>query len=507
MFPSGILQEIQMEIPNGVNPILLIAIPLGLTFVIPLLGFISKNIGKYIPILAMIFNVVVAGTLIPRVIKEPIIVSLGGFPPPFCINLMVDPLSAFLAALIALIGLMISIYATDYIRKGATQNYHMLYLLLLVGATGIVLTGDIFNLFVFYEILCISSYALVAYNGDKPGIESGMKYLIQGTVGSGLILMGIALLYGNFGTLNMAHIAQNIDSITQLSIFLPLILLIAGFGVEAALFPLNAWLPDAHSSAPSSISAILSGIAIKMGVYAIIRIIFTLFGASSMLHFILFVGLFTLLVGELAAFRQNNIKRMLAYSSTGQIGLIIFAFGLATALGIKGALFQITSHALAKALLFLAVGYMIYRSGSMEINSLAGMGKKMPLISLAFTIGVFSLIGFPPFIGFSSKFLIVKATLAQHDLLLTILLAFILLATVIEGAYFLRVIQTLYFKSNVQLTAQPRQITSLAALIPICLLMVLIIGIGIYPEVLSKILDCAAGMLLDRGEYIRSVLP
>jgi proton-translocating NADH-quinone oxidoreductase chain N len=496
-----------MDVSNGINPVLLIAIPLGLTFAIPLLGFISKHISKYIPILGMMFNLVVAITLIPRVINEPIIVKLGGFPPPFCINLMVDSLGVFLAALIALIGLMISIYAVDYIKKGATQNYHMLYLLLLIGATGIVLTGDIFNLFVFFEILCISSYALVAYNGDKPGIESGVKYLVQGTIGSGLILMGIALLYGNFGTLNMAHIAQKINSTTQISIFLPLALLITGFGVEAAMFPLNAWLPDAHSSAPSSISAILSGIAIKMGVYAVIRILFTLFGASSLLHGILFVGLLTLLVGEFAAFRQNNIKRMLAYSSTGQIGLIICAFGIASAMGIKGALFQITSHALAKALLFLCVGYMIYRSGSMEINSLAGMGKRMPLISFAFAIGVFSLIGFPPFVGFASKFLIVKATLAQHDLLLTIFLGFVLLATIIEGAYFLKVIQTIYFKDTIQQTNQSRNGTSVAALIPICILMVLIICIGIYPDVLSKILNSAAGMLLDRGEYIRSVLP
>ncbi|KPL15793.1 hypothetical protein AMJ74_00700 [candidate division WOR_3 bacterium SM1_77] len=490
-----------------VSPILLIAIPLGLTFCIPLFGFISKQIAKFIPVLGMLFNLVVAISLIPQVMEAPFTVSLGGFPVPFGINLVVDPLAVFLAGLIALVGLLISIYATYYIKKGDTQSYHMLYLLLLVGATGIVLTGDIFNLFVFFEILCISSYALVAYNRDKPGIEAGMKYLIQGTVGSGLILIGIALLYGQFGTLNIAHIARYIHSATPLSVFLPMALLITGFGVEAAILPLNAWLPDAHSSAPSSISAILSGIAIKMGVYAVIRIIFTLFGAHSLLHYVLFIGLLTLLVGEFAAFRQKNIKRMLAYSSTGQIGLIIFAFGLASAMGIKGALFQITAHAFAKALLFLAVGYMIYHSGSMEIDSLAGMGKKIPLVSIAFTIGVFSLIGFPPFVGFASKFLIVKATLAQQDLLLTIFLGFVLLATVIEGAYFLKVIQTIYFKNNKEQENQPQHSTSLAVAIPICILMVLIIGIGIYPEMLNKILSSAASMLLDRGGYIRSVLP
>lgn len=496
-----------MGISNGMNPVLLIVVPLGLTFIIPLCGMVSKRIAQYIPILGMLFNLAVVVSLIPRVMSAPVIVYLGGFPMPFGINLMVDPLALFLAGLIALIGLMVSIYALNYVRKGAIQNYHMMYLLLLIGSTGIVLTGDIFNMFVFFEILCISSYALVAYNGDKPGIEAGMKYLIQGTVGSGLILIGIALLYGRFGTLNMAHIAQQIHATTSLSVFLPMAFLITGFGVEAAILPLNAWLPDAHSSAPSSISAILSSIAIKMGLYAVMRILFTLFNAHSVLHFILFIGLLTLLVGELAAYRQNNIKRMLAYSSTGQIGLIVFAFGLASSMGIKGALFQITSHALAKALLFLSVGYMIYRSDSMEIDSLAGMGKKLPVVSLAFVIGVFSLVGFPPFIGFASKFLIVKATLARQDIVLTILLGFVLVATVIECAYFLKVIQTLYFQNNSKQPDQPRQSTSVAIMIPVFVLLVLIIGIGIYPAVLSNILDSAAAMLLDRGGYIRSVLP
>jgi proton-translocating NADH-quinone oxidoreductase chain N len=495
-----------MEIFKEMNPALLIAVPLGLTFIIPLCGLISKRITRYVPILATLFNLLLVISLIPRVMATPVIIRLGGFPMPFGINLFIDPLALFLAGLIALIGLMIAIYAVHYIKEGAIENYHMLYLLLLTGSTGIVLTGDIFNLFVFYEILCISSYALVAYNRDKPGIEAGMKYLIQGTVGSGLILIGIALLYGRFGTLNMAHIAQYIHSATPLSVFIPLVFLITGFGVEAAILPLNAWLPDAHSSAPSSISAILSSIAIKMGVYAIIRIIFILFNAHSLLHFILFIGLLTLLVGEFAAFRQNNIKRMLAYSSTGQIGLIIFAFALASTMGIKGALFQITSHALAKALLFCAVGYLIYRSGSMEIDSLAGMGKKIPFVSFAFTIGVFSLIGFPPFVGFASKFLIVKATLAEQNLLLTILLGFVLLATVIECAYFLKVIQTLYFKNNND-SEQLKQRTSIAVIVPLFVLLVLIIAIGIYPGVLDNILDSAAHGLLDRGGYIRSVLP
>ena len=487
-----------------VNPVLLIVVPLGLSFTIPLFSLISKRIEKYIPVAALVFNLVVSLLLIPKVLKQPINVFIGGYPPPFCINLVAGPVGILFSALIALIGLLVSIYALDYIREGAKQLYHILYLLLLTGATGVVLTGDIFNLFVFFEILCISSYALVAYFGDRAGIESAVKYLIQGAVGSSLMLIGIGLLYGLFGTLNMADIARNIDSVSSISVFVPLVLLITGLGVEAAIFPLNAWLPDAHSSAPSSISAILSGIAIKVGIYALARVIFTIFGASSLLQFMVFLGLLTLLVGEVSAFSQNNIKRLLAYSSIGQIGLIVFALGMGITYGVVGGLFQLISHALSKALLFLAVGYMIYRSGSMDISALEGMGKRMPLTSLAFTIGAFSLVGFPPFIGFPSKFLIIRAALSKEEVLFTVLIAFVLLGTVIEGAYFFRVIQVLYFRGGQ--TDIKREEAPVPALIPIFILMILIVVIGIYPKPVTNLLNSASAELLNRIEYIRGVL-
>ena len=487
-----------------VNPVLLIVVPLGLSFTIPLFSLISKRIEKYIPVAALVFNLVVSLLLIPKVLKQPINVFIGGYLPPFCINLVAGPVGILFSALIALIGLLVSIYALDYIREGAKQLYHILYLLLLTGATGVVLTGDIFNLFVFFEILCISSYALVAYFGDRAGIESAVKYLIQGAVGSSLMLIGIGLLYGLFGTLNMADIARNIDSVSSISVFVPLVLLITGLGVEAAIFPLNAWLPDAHSSAPSSISAILSGIAIKVGIYALARVIFTIFGASSLLQFIVFLGLLTLLVGEVSAFSQNNIKRLLAYSSIGQIGLIVFALGMGITYGVVGGLFQLISHALSKALLFLAVGYMIYRSGSMDISALEGMGKRMPLTSLAFTIGAFSLVGFPPFIGFPSKFLIIRAALSKEEVLFTVLIAFVLLGTVIEGAYFFRVIQVLYFRGGQ--TDIKREEAPVPALIPIFILMILIVVIGIYPKPVTNMLNSASSEFLNRIEYIRGVL-
>jgi proton-translocating NADH-quinone oxidoreductase chain N len=504
-----------------VNPILLIAVPLAFSFSVPLFGFISKKAGRFIPPIAMLFNLVLSIILIPEVMERPIIVALSGFPPPFGINLFVGPLGILFSAIIALIGFLVSIYAIDYIKEGAEEKYQMLYLSLLTGATGVVLTGDIFNLFVFFEILCISSYALVGYLGSKAGVESAAKYLIQGAVGSAFNLIGIALLYGQFGTLNMADIAGNIHSVSPDQIFIPLILFIIGFGIEGAIFPLNAWLPDAHSSAPSTISAVLSGLAIETGIYAIARVVFTIFGASDIFMFLVLMGLLTLVAGELSAFSQDNIKRMLAYSSIGQMGLILFALGIGTNYGIAGGLFQFINHALSKALLFLATGYMIYRVGSMQISSLEGIGKKMPLSSLFFTIGAFSLIGLPPFVGFPSKFLIVLSALEKHSNLYVVFIGIVLLGTVIEAAYFFKVIQVLYFKGEpvikktqdssliqeVKTDKGQKTGAPMGALIPMFILALFIIGIGIYPKLVDDILNSSSLELLDRIKYIQGVLP
>jgi len=487
-----------------VSPVLLIAVPLGLAFAIPLFTLFWKGSAKYIPPVALGFNLIVSLLLLPRALENPVIVTIGGWGPSISINLVAGPVGVLFSVIIALVGLLVSVYALDYIKEGATEKYHTLYLLLLTGATGVVLTGDIFNLFVFFEILCISSYALVAYHRDKAGIESAVKYLIQGAVGSSLLLIGIGLLYGQFGTLNMADIARNIKEVGSISVFVPMVLIITGLGVEAAIFPLNAWLPDAHSSAPSSVSAILSGIAIEVGLYAVVRVIFTIFGAQSILLFLALLGILTLLVGEMCAFSQNNIKRMLAYSSIGQIGLILFALAIATSYGVTGGLFGVLSHSLSKALLFLTVGYMVYGAGSMEISALEGMGKKMPLTCLAFTIGAFSLVGLPPFIGFPCKFLIVRAALATQQIGFFVLIGLALLGTVIEGAYFFRIVQVLYFKG--EKSNQPRAEAPVAALIPMFIFVALIVIVGVYPKPVTDVLSSAASELLSRTEYIKTVL-
>ena len=491
------------------NPVYLIIIPLLSAFSIPLFGLISKKLEKFIPPLAMLFNLIYVIILIPQILKKPIIVLLGGFTLPFGINLFIGPLGIIFTGVIAIVGFVTSLYAINYIKEGDKEKYHMLYLLLLTGATGVVLTGDIFNLFVFFEILFISSFALVAYLGDKRGIEASAKYLIQGSVGSGFMLLGIGFLYGQFGTLNMAHLAQIISMkyaathSISINLFIPLVFFIIGFGIEGSIFPLNAWLPDAHSSAPSTISAILSGLAIEIGLYAIIRFVFTIFGITSILPALAILGLITLIIGEITAFAQTNIKRMLAYSSIGQLGLMFFAISIGTAEAITGGLFQFLTHAFSKALLFLSVGYMIYKTKSMEISSFKGIAKNMPIASFAFLIGAFSLVGLPPFMGFPSKFLIVKAAILKNSTLFTIFIVLVLLCTIIEGAYFFKVIQTIYFKKSSDKEIKKIPAT---AVIAFSILIIIIIGLGIFPNKVYELLKYAATELLYKYQYIRSVL-
>ena len=232
--------------------------------------------------------------------------------------------------------------------------------------------------------------------------------------------------------------------------------------------------------------------------------------------FLAFLGILTLLVGEMCAFSQKNIKRMLAYSSIGQIGLILFALAIATSHGVTGGLFQLVSHTLSKALLFLTAGYMIYQAGSMEISALEGMGRKMPLTCLAFTIGAFSLVGLPPFIGFPGKFLVVRAALATQETIFIVLISMALLGMVIEAAYFFRVIQVLYFRgghyeesSNAAKREEPdppAKDAPVTALAPMFIFVVLIVVVGVYPKLVTGVLNSAASELLNRLDYIGSVL-
>ncbi len=432
-----------------VNPILLIIVPLGTAFFISLSASVLKNSTKYIALLALIANVWVSIKLLPQVLENPINVIIAGVKPPLGINLLVGPLGVVFSIIISVAGLLVLLYSFKYIDGDSQHKYYTLFLLLITGSHGMVLTGDVFNLFVFFEILAISSYILVGYSGNRNGFEAAVKYLILGSAGSILILVSVALIYQEMGTLNMADIAGKFAAVASSKKLMILVFFVTGMGVEAAIFPLNSWLPDAHSSAPSSISAVLSGFVIEVALVVIIKFVYSIFAVTEVLGFLALAGVITLLVGEFAAFKQGNIKRMLAYSSIGQIGLILFAMSLNSKAGLSAGMMQVINHTASKSILFLTAGYMIVRTGSYRIEDYRGIAKRMPVSSFLFVIGVLSLLGVPPFFGFFSKLSIIIAALKTGEVFMTVMVFLILLGTIIESIYFLKVLQIFYSRETV----------------------------------------------------------
>lgn len=339
--------------------------------------------------------------------------KLGGWAYPLGINLAADGFSVLMLVVINLIGLLAIIYALGYVGAYTGKwKFFTLFMLMLSGLNGVVITQDIFNLYVFLEVASISGYALVAFGIEPQDLEAAFKYLIMGAVASIFVLLGIGLLYSYTSTLNMPDIAAVLAAKPKGALVtLVSVLFFTGFGLKAAIVPFHAWLADAHSTAPSPVSAVLSGVVIKtLGIYALCRVFFNVLGLStSVLNMLVNLGLLSMLTGGLLAIAQDDIKRMLAYSSVSQIGYIVFALGIGTPLAIFAALFHLFNHAAAKSLLFLNAGAIEQATGTRLLNRLGGLSRKMPVVSGTSLIGALSISGIPPLAGFFSKLLIIIA--------------------------------------------------------------------------------------------------
>jgi len=303
--------------------------------------------------------------------------------------------------------------------------FHSLFLLMTAAMNGVVLAGDLFNMFVFLEIAAIASYALVGFGCESEELEAAFKYLVLGTVGSAFILLGVTVLYSLTGHLNMAKVAELLPKVGPASpaVLLAAAALMGGLALKAAMVPFHAWLPDAHPSAPAPISAMLSGVLIKAaGIYALARIVFNVLGPSTPYATILILlGVASMVVGALLAIGQWDFKRLLAYSSISQAGYIVLALGvgakvLATggdkavaALCIFGGLFHLFNHAAFKSLLFLTSGSIEQQAGTRLLKEMGGLGRRMPLTGFCCRIAALSISGVPPFNGFFSKLIIILA--------------------------------------------------------------------------------------------------
>jgi multicomponent Na+:H+ antiporter subunit D len=342
--------------------------------------------------------------------------AMGGWAPPFGIVLVGDPLSASLVALGSVIAALCLVYAAGYLEGAeARAGFHPLFHFLLMGINGAFLTGDIFNLFVFFEVLLLASYGLVAYGGTGVQLEATLKYATLNLLASTVFLVAVGALYGTVGTLNMADLAGRLGAAGPRPVVVGILLLfLMVFGTKAAAFPLHFWLPDAHSSAPTPISAMLSGVLIKVGAYSSLRLFSLIFvGVQETARPVLLaVAAVTMVVGALGALAQRDVKRLLAYSSISQMGYILLGFGLLTPRALEGALLFMLNHALGKALLFLAAGLAVHAAGTRDMRAMGGLRHHLPGTSAAFLVAVLAIAGVPPLPGFFAKLGILQGALA-----------------------------------------------------------------------------------------------
>ncbi len=346
-----------------------------------------------------------------------LVYKIGGWVPPFGICMVIDGLTTFMLVTVNLVAFFISVYSFSYMERYTDKpKFFTLFFLMLCGMNGLIVTGDLFNLFVFLEIASIASYALVAYGTEAEELEASFKYAVMGSVASSFIFLGIAFLYGYTSTLNMADIARVLSE--KPSIWLVpfvAVLFLMGFGLKAALVPFHAWLPDAHSSAPASISAMLSGVLIKtLGVYSLVRVFYNIIGITEAYsHVLMFLGALSMVVAVILALSQWDLKRLLAYHSISQIGYVVLGIGLGTPLGILGGLFHLFNHSVFKSLLFLNSGAIDYSCNTRDLKQMGGLRDKMPVTANTNLIASMSIAGIPPFNGFFSKLIIIFACIQK----------------------------------------------------------------------------------------------
>jgi len=481
-----------------------VGIPLLLAVLILLIGKFWRGVGA---LLAPISGLVILLFSISLFDTPDSLYWMGGWVPPFGIVLVLDSLSKLLLITVNVISFFTLVYSVSYMEKYTAQaKYYALFMLMLAGMNGVVLTGDLFNLFVFLEIASLASYALVGFGVGHEELEAGFKYLILGSIASTFILVGIAIIYSLTGSVNMAdagniikHMVGNKALLFASGVF------IFGFALKAGMVPFHAWLPDAHPSAPAPVSAMLSGVLIKaLGVYALIRVVFSVFGAPpEMLEIILWLGVISALVGVFLALGQYDIKRLMAYHSVSQIGYVAIGIGLGTPLGIAAGLFHLFNHAIFKSLLFLDAGSLESATGTRNLRQMGGLMKKMPVTSIATVTGSLSIAGVPPFNGFFSKLLIFLAAIAAKQYFIASIAAFVGLLTLASFTKVMR-FSLLGTLPDIYKKLHDSPFTMLFSLVALSILC-FVIGI-FYPFLWDSLFSPAAEAILDQTKYISSVI-
>ncbi|MES9827551.1 MAG: proton-conducting transporter membrane subunit [Candidatus Thiodiazotropha sp.] len=416
--------------------VLTIALPLLGAFLLPILMRSSIAIALWSGPAILIYGCWTIADVWLQGSTQPVSVAIGGFAPPLGINLYIDSLALLFAFAVQLLGLIFWPFTLD--QDSARRQ--ALMLLLVAASTGLALSGDLFNLYVFYELAAVATFGLASASGRSAAYVATLRYLILSGIGSVLTLFGIALIYSKTGTLNLAHLAQlapgQLNDELGLTAFLSILI---GIGVKAELFPVNTWVPEIYATAPTRLSAFLAGLLSKLALLIILRLLLLIFHQSEATQVLLILGILGVVSGELAAWRAKELRRMLAFSSIGQLGVMFIAMALPDGKGVLAVLALALHHLIIKSGLF-----MLAEDWGGAIKRLRGSAKAAPLGAALFVLFSLSLVGMPPLPGFWAKFTLITELAGQSEPLYLIGLAVFLLATVIEASYLFRVAAILY---------------------------------------------------------------
>lgn len=483
-------------------PVLIVVVMFFTAFISPLLYRWARKLAAPAVLAALVAALVMAAALLIQVQQTgTYYYYMGGWPPPWGIEFKADPLRLYILLVVISVSLWIFIYALrDLGHELKTQVigwYYTLYSVLVGSMAGIVLTNDLFNLFVLMEICAISACAIISIKEDRECLEASFKYLILSAMGTGCFLLGVVMLYMATGYLNYGYLHQALVEAFNyypLNIFTAAALFIVAFGTKAALFPLHVWLPDAHASAPSPSSAMLSGLVIKIYAFALFLMFYEVFprvvlDAIPLSEIVLWLAALGSMFGSIYAMLQTDLKKMLAYSSIGQIAYIFMGIGFHHSLALVGGFYHIMVHAVTKAMLFMVAGVIIYSTGVRKIDQLAGIGRVLPVTMVAFTIGSASMVGIPGTGGLISKWYLALSAL---EIGRPIFVLVILASSLLNAIYYMPIVINAFmhqdeFKKEVKPVPPVMQFSMVVG-------MVFIIIFGFFSKPVVTLLERAAAL-------------
>lgn len=480
-------------------PVLIVVVLLMTAFLVPLFIRMHRRATQIIANLIVAMTACLCGVLFYRVLHSgPVYYAVGGWEAPWGIEVAATPLSTFVAlvatSIVTLVMLSLSREQRDWPSQKAGW-YITLILLLTAGLVGLTLANDMFNIYVFLEVTALATWGIVAAKKDRNAADASFKYLMLGAIGSALIMFAIGITYVVTGYLNMGFASAALVG-AQLHPIIPWAIcsfFLVGFALKAGLFPMHVWLPDAHSSAPTTASALLSGVVVKVYAVAMARVFFVLFGgealeAMGISEMVRVAAALSILAGSFFALVQTDIKRLLAYSTVAQVGYVFLGFGLGGIQGVAAALYHVMAHGLMKVLLFLTAGKVAEVRGSRDIKAFSGVGKVLPWPMIVFTLAALSMVGLPLLAGFTTKWYLFNAGLNAGLYWVPIL---VIVSSLLNAAYFLPIVWRVWFGEGSLDPASDRRIPGL---IPLALLLA---AVGLIPNPVLGWLEQAAMWLIS----------